>query len=98
MNEGENDGKHFTRICTRNINRTVPFRIKNESTRNHLEHLSAQEYLSSSLLHPSGSVNSDPFGQQARSLAGQQETETLLLFSIKLFQSQCFFQIYQQSI
>ena len=38
--------------------------MKNEKTRNHLEHLSAQEYLSSSLLHPSGSVNCDPFGQQ----------------------------------
>ena len=49
-------------------------RIKNESTRNHLEHLSAQEYLSSSLLHSSGSINCDPFGQQ--------QTETLALLSI----------------
>ena len=49
-------------------------RIKNESTRNHLEHLSAQEYLSSSLLHSSGFINCGPLGQQ--------QTETLALLSI----------------
>ena len=38
--------------------------MKNEKTLNHLEHLSAQEYLSSSFLHPSRSINCDPFGQQ----------------------------------
>ena len=54
--------------------RTVPLRMKNEKTLNHLEHLSAQEYLSSSFLHPSRSINCDPFGQQ--------QIEALASFSV----------------
>ena len=83
---------------TKSINRTVPLRMKNESTRNHLEHLSAQEYLSSSLLHPSGFVSSEPLRQQLRCPAGQQQTEALLLFSIRLLSIKCSFQIYYSAV
>ena len=55
--------------------------MKNEKTRNHLEHLSAQEYLSSSLLHPSGSVNCDPFGQQQIDTLGFCSTILMFLFT-----------------